>query len=174
MSPNQRSDVRDWIWLAGAVGTAAGVASLAYRRKKRSPWEHAKQTIVRAADKTRSEAKPWMGALAAAVAGSATLVHRLSRKGGPWERARYRAGRVAARTGMQLRPWISVAASTAIGPATAAYHRKEWEKANGAVSKRAGAAAGKLAGTGLGLLKRVLRISAETRRLHPRVRRLVA
>ncbi len=175
MSPTERDDTRRWIWLAGAVGTAAGLAALAYSRREPSRWEQARRTVVRAAETAREEAKPWMGAVAAGVlAGSGALAYRLSRKETTWDQTRQRASRMAARTGDQLRPWLSIAASTALSLATAAYNRKEWARANRTVSETAGAAADKIAGTGLSLFNRVQRISGETRKLYPRVRKLIA
>src|SRR5438105_4973734 len=112
--PAKPGNARPWIWLASTVGAAAGLASLAYSRRDRGQWHNAKRTMAQVADTARTEAKPWMGVVAAVAGGSVALAYRLSHKESKWQQARERAGRMAVRTGTQLRPWLSVAASTAI------------------------------------------------------------
>ncbi|PWU08734.1 MAG: hypothetical protein C5B51_07430 [Terriglobia bacterium] len=114
-----------------------------------------------------------MGLAAAAVAGSATLVYTLSHRETRWQQARRQAGRMASRTGEQLRPWASVAAGALISLAAASRNRKAWEQTNGA-KKMVQSATGQLAGTGLSLFRRVQRISGETKKLYPSVRKLIA
>jgi len=159
-----------WIWVAGAAGTAAGVASLLYTRSRQTPWERAKRKVVRAADTARSEVKPWMGVVAGAAAGSAALAYRLARKPDKWEQARRLAGGLASRTGKELRPWLGLAATAAASVASNAYRKRQVKAAR----KHAAKASDSLAETGLRLLRSVERLSGETKRLYPRVRKLIA
>ena len=168
----QQCSASSWIWIAGAVGTAAGVASLLYSQSRLSPWEKAKRKVVLAADTARSEAKPWMGVVAGAAVGSAALAYWLKPKPSAWEQAGRRTQQIAAQAKHQLEPWMSLAASTAIGLVSAAYSRRT--DAQKSVGEGTRLTADKLAETGLQLLRRVQRISSETGKLYPQVRKLIA
>jgi hypothetical protein len=52
----QNNTLTQVFWLAGAVGTAAAVASWAYSRKKPSHWDRAKSIL-----------EPWVGMLVSAA-----------------------------------------------------------------------------------------------------------
>ncbi|HWC97847.1 MAG TPA: hypothetical protein VG456_13880 [Candidatus Sulfopaludibacter sp.] len=72
-----------WLWLAGAVGAAAGLAALAFKRKPRTRWEVARDRVVQnasSAQKTlRKQVKPWMGTAAGLAAGAATATYRIGK-----------------------------------------------------------------------------------------------
>jgi hypothetical protein len=79
----QNGSSNSWLWFAGAVGTAVGLAALAYSRKPRSRWEIARDSVVRnanTASKTvRKQMKPWMGTAAGLAAGAATATYRIGK-----------------------------------------------------------------------------------------------
>jgi hypothetical protein len=79
----QNGNATSWLWLAGAVGTAAGIAALAYSRKPKSRWERARDNVVERANvagkELRREIKPWMGAAAGLAAGCATATYRIGK-----------------------------------------------------------------------------------------------
>ena len=84
----QNGSGRSWLWLAGAVGAAAGVATLVYSRKPRSRWEGVRDTVLEGAAQARKQVKPWMGATAGLAAGCATMAYkRAARKAGFWKQA---------------------------------------------------------------------------------------
>ena len=167
----ENSGVHPLIWVAGAAGTAAGVAALVYSRRRRSRFEQARERIAQAAATARDQARPWMGgAAAAAAAAGAVLAYRQTRRPDPGERVQ----RAARRSMEQLTPWLSLAASTAMAVASAASNSRERERLKKRLGKQAQGTAASVAGTGLRLLARVQRISGETRKLYPSVRRLIA
>ena len=170
----EASRSRTWIWVAGGIGAAAGVASLVYTRSRRSPWDRARRQILDAAEFAREEAKPWMGWAAGAAAASAALAYGLRPKPSTWEQARRRGGRIAVDAGRQLRPWAGLAASTALSLLSAAYSGKQRDKSRRALQAGADRTMEQLADAGLQLLNRVRRISGETAKLYPRVRKLIA
>jgi len=75
----QNGSASPWLWLAGAVGTAAGVAALVYSRKPPSRWERARDTMVQSAADVHKEIKPWIGTAAGVAAGCATAAYRLGK-----------------------------------------------------------------------------------------------
>jgi len=111
-----------------------------------------------------------MGVAAGAAAGSAALAYRLTRKSDKWEQARRVASGIATRTGRELRPWVGLAATAAAGVASNLYRKQQMKAAR----KHAAHASDSLAETGLRLLRSVERLSGETKKLYPRVRRLIA
>ena len=90
----QNGSGRAWLWLAGAVGTAAGVATLVYSRKPRSRWEGVRNTVLESASQARKQVKPWMGATAGLAAGCATMALKRARKASFWEQALGRVGKM--------------------------------------------------------------------------------
>jgi hypothetical protein len=96
-----------WMWVAGAVGTAAGIAAIAYSRKPKSRWERAQcalqdgaemagkklKPVVNAAKPVIGAAKPWMGA-AGLAAGCAALAFRSRRQSTMWDQVRDQAAKV--------------------------------------------------------------------------------
>jgi hypothetical protein len=161
-----------WVWIAGAIGTAAGVATVIYRETQRSPWEKARRKVVHVAETARSEAQPWMGVAAGVVAGSAALAYWLKPQPSGWELARRRTQQIARQTRREMQPWISLAASTAVSLISAAYSRSQ--QATESASKGVSMSGDQLAAAGLQLLRRVQHISGETRKLYPQVKKLIA
>jgi len=91
----QNGSGKSWLWLAGAVGAAAGVATLVYSRKPRSRWEGVRDTVIQGAAQARRQVKPWMGATAGVAAGCATMAYRRARRRPSfWEQALSRVGKV--------------------------------------------------------------------------------
>ncbi len=76
MNTQTQNGSRAWLWLAGAVGTAAGIAAIAYTRKPRSRWERARDQVVRRAADARKGMKPWLSAAAGVAAGCAAEAYR--------------------------------------------------------------------------------------------------
>jgi hypothetical protein len=79
----QNGSSNSWLWFAGAVGTAVGLAALAYSRKPRSRWEIARENVLRnanaASKSVRKQVKPWMGTAAGLAAGAATATYRIGK-----------------------------------------------------------------------------------------------
>lgn len=76
---NQNGSASSWLWLAGAIGAAAGAAALAYSRKPRSRWERARDTVAKGAADARKDIKPWITEAAGLAAGAVTLAYRLKK-----------------------------------------------------------------------------------------------
>jgi hypothetical protein len=75
----RNGSANSWLWLAGAVGTAAGLAALAYSRKPRSRWDRARDTVAQRADDARKQMTPLLGAAAGLAAGCATATYRIGK-----------------------------------------------------------------------------------------------
>ena len=56
------------VWIAAGLGAAAGIAALAYNRRRRSRWDQAKDRASDFIDTAREEFEPWMGIAAGAAA----------------------------------------------------------------------------------------------------------
>lgn len=107
------------VWIAAGLGAAAGIAALAYNRRRRSRWDQAKDRASDFIDTAREEFEPWMGIAAGAAALGAYL---RSRKESGWERAAKRAGEIASRARTQATtPWANLAATAAIGLVSVTY-----------------------------------------------------
>ena len=76
MTTQTQNGSKPWLWLAGAVGTAAGIAALAYSRRPRTRWEKARAQVVRRAANAGKEMKPWLSAAAGVAAGCAAEAYR--------------------------------------------------------------------------------------------------
>src|SRR5215472_2142577 len=96
----KQSNTRSIAWLAGATGTAIGIAALAYRRRRRSPWERARDRASHTIDMAREEIKPWMGVAAGtAAAGTALAVYMRNHRETGWQRTGRQASELASRIG---------------------------------------------------------------------------
>jgi len=73
----QQNGIGNWWWLAGAVGTAAGIAAYAYSRKPRTPWQKACDNVVQFAGDTRKQMKPWITTAAGVAATCAAEAYRM-------------------------------------------------------------------------------------------------
>jgi hypothetical protein len=93
MHENQNSSRGSYLWIAGAVGAAAGIAAIAMRRHRETPWEKARRRASRVADQCRDAIKPW-GTVATTAALTAISLAR------QWERRRAAAN--VAKTGARL------------------------------------------------------------------------
>jgi hypothetical protein len=160
------SSARPYIWLAGAIGTAAGLASLAYSRRKQTRWDKARSAVLQAAETGRKEFKPWMGAAASAAAGCVALAYRKANRPSKWEQVNRDIGK----QWKQLKPWMGVAANAAGIAVTAAYSRKSRTAAKNGVN----AAAGSAVDAGKRIVNRIRTISQQTRDLYPQVRKMLA
>jgi ribosomal protein S16 len=158
-------------WLAGAIGVTVGIATLAYGRRRRSRWDRANDFLERA----RKQAKPWMGiAAGGAAVGTALAAYARSRRQTGWESARRRAGEMVSQIGTQTPHWPSLAVSAAIALASAASARKARRRTIRGIDRRTAERINALAEKGAQLVQRVRDMSHETRKLYPRLRRLVA
>ena len=163
------------MWLAAAIGTGVGIAALAYSRRRRSPWDRAKDRASKLIDSAKEEAKPWMGVAAGtAAAGGALAVYLRSRKESGWQRASRRASEIASRVGPEARPWASLAASAALALASTAYARKARRRTIRGIDESTAERINNLTERGLRLLRRLRSISDQTGSLYPRVRRALA
>ena len=174
---NDDSRVSSYLWLAGAAGLAAGIATLAYRRRE-TPWERARRRTLEAAayaaETAREQVKPWMGLAAGAAVSGAGLAYKMRRKPGTLEVAQKRAGEVAAQGTQAIKPWVSLAITTALGAIAAARDPKKRRRAAESMRDSAGPTAEKLAEAGANLMRRVQHLTEETRKLYPSVKRLIA
>jgi hypothetical protein len=93
MHGNQSSKRGAYLWLAGAVGAAAGIAAIAMKRRRQTPWEKVRRRAGRVAGQCRDAVKPW-GTLATTAAVTAISLARR------WERRRAAAD--IAKTGTRL------------------------------------------------------------------------
>lgn len=167
---------RRTLWIAtAAIGAGVGAVILATRRKRRSPWDRARDRAGELVDAAREQAKPWMGVAAGtAAAGTALAVYARSRRETGWDRARRRASEFAARVGDQAPSWQSLAASVAMGLASTAYARKSTRRNIRGIDENAAARINDLTERGVRLMRRVRDLSHETRKLYPSVRRAIA
>jgi hypothetical protein len=169
------SSIRSVAWLAGATGTAIGIAALAYRRRRRSPWDRARDRASHAMDTAREEIKPWMGAAAGtAAAGTALAVYMWNRRESRWQRAGRQASEIASRVGSQVPPWANVAATTAISLASLVFAKKARRRTIRGVDESTAQKINALTERGLQVLRRVRNISEQAGKLYPGVRRGVA
>lgn len=90
----QNGTAKSWLWLAGAVGAAAGLATLAYSRRPRSRWDRMRQTVLDSTSAATKQVKPWMSATAGAAAGCAALAYRRAQKPATWRNALRQAGKM--------------------------------------------------------------------------------
>lgn len=182
---NQNSIGGSYLWLAGAVGAAAGIAAIAYSRRRETPWEKARRRTIEfagdvadragdVAEVARKEVKPWMGVAAGAAVTGAGLAYKLRSKPTGWDVARKRAAKVAEGCNDAVQPWMSLAASAALGAASLARSRRKQTQTADSIKESVSEAADKLAETGARLFRRVQHLSGETRKLYPSVRRLIA
>src|SRR5262249_51816063 len=134
---------REFFWLAGAVGTAVGVAVWKYRQKEPSYWERSKAAAGHVAT-TATNVNPWlMIGTGTAALGGAAIANRLRRRENTWQKATRRAEEFGLHAGKQLRPWLGLVAAVA---ATAEASRAR---------KRARRASEGLATTGLRIWRRL-------------------
>ena len=161
---DRRGSRRPLLWWAAGAGAAAGIVSLALRRRH-SRWQTARKQASKLAETAAREWKPLVGI---AAAGTAAIAYsRRSRTPG-WQKAMTRAGRLARET--EIKPWMMLAASTAISLASA-YKRR------GTAARRlppADAAVEKVAAGTMRLINRAKRVSREAVKLYPQLRKALA
>jgi hypothetical protein len=161
------------LWLAGAVGTAAGVAVWAYSRNQPTYWERTKRRVGQFAETASNN--PWRGIGAGAVAlGSVVLVRRARAPKGAWRQANQRADEWILQARETLRPWWGVIAGTAISAASAAYRAKTPKRARNAVVNQAAEAADRLVDSGARIWQRMQKVSREAGKMYPSARKLLA
>jgi H+/gluconate symporter-like permease len=172
----QDNNVGTYLWIAGAVGAAAGIAALAYSRRRETTWDKARRRAGDIADAARDiELKPWMGVAAGAAAGTAGLAaYKMRHKPTTWERVGQQASDMAGQARESMQPWMALVASAAVSAISLARNRKRRAQASDSVRESATEAAQAIAETGARLFRRVQNLSGETRRLYPRVRKLIA
>jgi hypothetical protein len=169
----QNRGARPLLWVAGAVGAGVGIASWAYKRRRRNRWEAAKSQAERVVEYAREELKPWMGvAVGTAAAGTAVAVYARRRRRAS-ESAATQAGEFVSRAGRTLRPWAGVAVNAAISLASAVYNQRSRKRTNGAIRGTQKTAAD-LADRGRSILRLLRQTSEATAKRHPRLRRLIA
>jgi hypothetical protein len=148
---------------------------LAYSRRRRSPWDRAKDRATDLIDTAREEAKPWMGIAAGTAAAGAALavLARRNRETG-WERAGRRAREIASNAGTQASsPWANLAATAAISLASAAYANRSRRRTIRGVDEGTAEAINSVLRRGAELLRRARNIADETGKIYPRVRRAI-
>jgi hypothetical protein len=171
----KESSTRSAAWFAASIGAGIGIAALAFRRKRRNPWDRARDQANHLIGTAREEMKPWMGAVAGtAAAGTAVAVYMRNRKESGWQRAGKRASRIASRVGTQAGPWTNLAATTAIGLASIAYANKARKRTIRGIDDRTAARINAVAEQGVRVLRGIRNISEQAGRLYPRVRRAIA
>jgi hypothetical protein len=171
----KESSMRSVAWLAGATGAAIGIAALAYRRRRRSPWGRARDRASHVIDMAREEIKPWMSAAAGtAAAGTALAMYMRNRRESGWQRAGRQASEIASRIGTQVPPWANVAATTAISLASIAYANKARRRTIRGVDESTAQRINALTERGLQVLRRVRNVSEQAGKLYPPLRRALA
>lgn len=174
---NQDSNLASYLWLAGIAGVAAGIATLAYKRRE-TPWERARrrtiEAAVDAAETAREQVKPWMGVAAGAALSGAGLAYKMRRKPQGLELARKRAGEMAAASNKAIQPWMTLALTTAISAIAAARNPKKRRNAIDNMRDSAAPTVDKLAEAGASILRRIQNLTEESRKLYPSVKRLIA
>jgi hypothetical protein len=161
----RRASGRSLVWWVAAGGAAAGIVSLALRRKQ-SRWQMARRQAGKLAQSAATEWKPLVGA--AAAAGTAAIAYRRRSRPAGWQTAMTRAGRAA--RDMEVRPWMTLAASTAIGLVSA-------YRGRGRAARRpssSDATVEKVAAAALRIVNRAKRVSREAARLYPQMRKAFA
>ena len=170
-----QSGARSMAWLAGAIGAGAGIAAIAYGRRRRSRWDRVKHRANDLVETAREQAKPWMGiAAGGAAAGAALAVYARNRRQSGWQRVSRRARDVASQVGTQTNQWGSIALSAAIALASAASSRKARRRTIRGIDERTARTINSLTEKGLELVRKVRDVSEETRKLYPKIRRVVA
>jgi hypothetical protein len=160
------------LWFAGAIGATVGVAVLAYSRREVSYWERTKRTASQVAE-SATDIDPRLGiAAGTAVLGSAAALaaYRLRRPKSPWQKASQRADELYSQSVEQLRPWLGVIASVGLSAASAIYSAKSRSR----MGDKAANAADQFADAASRIWGRLQKISAETGKLYPRARKLIA
>ncbi len=177
---NQDSKTGSYLWIAGAVGAAAGIAALVYSRRRETPWEKTRRRTLEiaeaardAAETARKQAKPWMGVAAGAAVTGAGLAYKMRSKPTGLNLAQRRAAKIAERCNDAVQPWM-IWPLRALSAVTLARSRNKQSSAANPMSENASAAASKLAEKGARLFRRVQQITGETRKLYPSVKRLIA
>ena len=178
--PRQRTTAKnstssnDLLWFAGAIGTAIGIAAWAYSRREISYWERTRRTASQVAE-TAAEMNPWLGVGAATAAlGSAALAYRLSHPKSSWQKATERGEEFLSQTGKQLRPWLGAIASAALSVASATYNAKSRRRVAATVTDKTADAAEHFADAASRIWRRLRTISAETSKLYPQARKMLA
>lgn len=163
-------------WLAAAMGAAIGTAAFAYSRRRRSPWDRAKDQASHVIDTAREQVEPWMGVAAGtAAAGAALAIYLRNRKESGWHRAGKQAREIASRVGTQAtNPWANVAATAAIGLVSLAYANKARRRTIRGMDERTADKINALAERGAQILRRFRDISDQASKVYPRVRRAIA
>jgi hypothetical protein len=163
------------LWVAGAVGVCAGIASWAYRRSRRSRWDIAKAQASKLVQYAQEEVKPWMGVAAGtAAAGTAAAIYKRNRRLRAAKGVRDRVGEFVSQAGRALRPWSGVAAQAAISLASAVYSQRAREKGKDVIVTGTRKHAADLADRGRGFLRLLGETSRETAKRYPRLRKLIA
>ena len=170
----QNGGARPLLWIAGAVGVGAGIASWAYRRRRRSRWDTAKAQATQLVEYAREEVKPWMGVAAGTAAAGTAVALYTRRKRRASRPAAERVGEIVSQTGRRLQPWAGVALNAAISLASAAYSQRARKKAKNAILTGTQKRASDLADRSRGILRRLMETSEETARRYPRLRKLIA
>jgi hypothetical protein len=172
---NERADSTAWMVVAIGAGVGVGIASLLYRRGRKTRWERVRDRATELIETARGEAKPWMGVAAgSAAAGTALAVYARNRRQSGWDLARKRTSEMASRVGTQVPHWASLAATAAIALASAASSRKTQRRVIRGVSETTAETINSLAEKGLSLAKRVRGVADETRKLYPSIQRALA
>ncbi len=180
MTPNTTetrtgNNSRSVIWLGAAIGATVGVATLAYGRKRRSPWERAMRRAQQFADTAREEARPWMGVAAAtAGAASALVTYSRSHRQSGWQRSQKRISELASLVGSQARPWGDLALSAAIGLASLASARKARRRNIRGVNEGTANTINSLVESGLHLARHLRGIPKQASKIGPRVLSAIA
>lgn len=172
---NESAGSTAWMVAAIGAGVGIGIASLVYRRSRRSRWDRVRDRTSEFIETARDEAKPWMGVAAGGVAaGTALAVYARNRRQSGWQRARKRTTEMASRIGTRVPEWASLATTAAIALASAASSRKAQRRVIHGVSESTAETINSLAEGGLRLVKRVRDIADETRKLYPTIQRVIA
>ena len=171
---NESAGSTAWMVAAIGAGVGMGIASLVYRRSRRSRWDRVRHRANELIETARDEAKPWMGVAAGgAAAGTALAVYARNRRQSGWERTRKRTTEVASRIGTQVPHWASLATTAAIALASAAASRKAQRRVIHGVSEGTAETINSLTEKGLLLARRVRSIADETRKLYPSILRII-
>lgn len=170
---NEGSRINTYLWIAGVAGIAAGLATLAARRRE-TAWERARRRTLEmasdAAETARKQVKPWMGVAAGAAMSGAGLAYKMRQKPTGLEVTQKRAGEVARQSSRALEPIIGMAVTAALSALSMARDPKQRRR----LAEGSGPAVDKLAETGARLIRRVQQLSGETRKLYPSVKSLIA
>jgi hypothetical protein len=161
--------------VAIGAGVGVGIASLLYRRSRKSRWDRVRDRASEFIETARGEAKPWMGVAAGgAAAGTAVAVYARNRRQSGWDRARRRTTKMASQIGAQVPQLASLATTAAMALVSAASSRKAQRRLINSASQSTEETINSLTKKGLLLAKRVRGIAEETRKLYPSIRRSFA